>query len=46
MNEMARNLTDAAGRFLQGYRYLIQDPSSLFTEQFRETLKTAVEWSL
>jgi len=41
MNPMARNLTDAADGFLQGYRHLIQDRSSLFTEQFRETLKTA-----
>ena len=41
MNQMARNLTDAADGFLHGYRYLIQDRSSLFTEQFRETLRSA-----
>ena len=41
MNQMARNLTDAADGFLRGYRYLIQDRSSLFTEQFRETLRSA-----
>ena len=40
-NQMARNLTDAADGFLRGYRYLIQDRSSLFTEQFRETLRSA-----
>ena len=41
MNQMARNLTDAVDGFLLGYRYLIQDRSSLFTEQFRETLRSA-----
>jgi len=41
MNQMARNLTDAAYGFLQGCRFLIQDRSSLFTEQFRETLRSA-----
>ena len=41
MNQMARNLTDAADGFLHGYRYLIQDRSSLFTEQFRQTLRSA-----
>ena len=40
MNQMARNLTEAADGFLLGYRYLIQDRSSLFTEQFRETLRS------
>ncbi len=44
MNQMARNLTDAADGFLLGCRFLIQDRSSLFTEQFRETLRsTGVE---
>lgn len=38
---MARNLTDAADGFLLGFRFLIQNRPSLFTEQFRETLKTA-----
>lgn len=41
MTQMERNLTDAADGFLHGYRHLIQDRSSLFTEQFREMLKTA-----
>lgn len=41
MSQMARNLTDAADGFLRGYRYLIQDRSSLFTEQFRATLLSA-----
>jgi len=41
MSQMARNLTDAADGFLRGYRFLIQDRSSLFTEQFREILRSA-----
>jgi putative transposase len=41
MSQIARNLTDAADGFLRGYRFLIQDRSSLFTEQFRETLRSA-----
>lgn len=41
MNQIARNHTDAADGFPRGYRYVIQDRSSPFTEQFRETLKTA-----
>lgn len=41
MNQMARNLIDAADGFLRGYGFLIQDGSSLFTEQFRETLRSA-----
>ena len=41
MNQMARNLTDAADGFLLGCRFLIQDRWSLFTEQFRETLRSA-----
>ena len=35
MNQIARNLTDASDGFLRGCRYLIQDRSSPFTEQFR-----------
>ena len=39
VNQMARNLTDAADGVLRGYRYLIQDRSTLVTEPFRETLR-------
>lgn len=41
MLQMARNLTDACDGFLRGTRFLIHDRSTLFTEQFRETLKSA-----
>lgn len=41
MNQVARNLTDAFDGFLLNARYLIQDRSSLFTEEFREILKSA-----
>lgn len=46
MSQMARNPTDAADGFLRGYRLLIQKRSSLFTEQFRETLRSASVESL
>jgi putative transposase len=39
--QTARNLTDACDGFLRGNRFLIHDRSTLFTEQFRETLKSA-----
>jgi putative transposase len=41
MLQMARNLTDACDGFLRGIRFLIHDRSTLFTEQFREILKSA-----
>ena len=41
MLQMARNLTDACDGFLRGTRFLIHDRSTLFTEQFRGTLKGA-----
>ncbi len=40
MLQMARNLTDACNGFLRGVRCLIHDRSTLFTEQFREILKS------
>jgi transposase InsO family protein len=44
MLQMARNLTDAWDGFLRGAQFLIHDRSPLFTEQFREILKsTGVE---
>ena len=46
MNQIARNLTDDSDGFLQGCRYLIQDRSSLFTKQFRETLRSSGVGSL
>ena len=36
-----KNLSDAADGFLLGCRFLIQDRSTRFTEQFRETLRSA-----
>jgi transposase InsO family protein len=39
MKQIARNLTDADGGFLNGARYLIHDRDPLFTEAFRELLK-------
>ncbi len=41
MLQTARNLTDACDGFLRGVRCLIHDRSTLFTEQFREILKSA-----
>ena len=41
MLQMARNLTDASDGFLRGCHFLIHDRSTLFTEQFREILKSA-----
>ena len=40
MLQMARNLTEACDGFLRGTRFLIHDRSTLFTDQFRETLKS------
>jgi putative transposase len=39
MKQIARDLTDADGGFLNGTRYLIHDRDPLFTEAFRELLK-------
>lgn len=39
MKQIARNLTDADGGFLNGTRYLSHDRDPLFTEAFRELLK-------
>ena len=41
MKQIARNLTDADGGFLNGARYLIHDRDPLFTEAFRELLKSS-----
>jgi putative transposase len=41
MSQVARNLCDAAEGFLVGKRYLIHDRDPLFTEEFREILKSA-----
>ena len=41
MKQIARNLTDADGGFLNGVRYLIHDRDPLFTEAFRELLKSS-----
>ena len=41
MLQTGRNLTDAFNGFLRDMRFLIHDRSTLFTEQFRELLKTA-----
>ena len=40
MLQTARNLTDACNGFLCDTRFLIHDRSTLFTEQFRELLKS------
>ena len=40
MLQTARNLTDACNGFLRDTRFLIHDRSTLFTEQFREILKS------
>jgi transposase InsO family protein len=41
MKQIARNLTDADDGFLNGARYLIHDRDPLFTEAFRELLKSS-----
>ncbi len=41
MKQVARNLTDADSGFLNAARYLIHDRDPLFTERFREILKTS-----
>ncbi len=41
MSQIARNLTDAEDGFLNGSRYLIHDRDPLFTESFREVLKSS-----
>jgi hypothetical protein len=38
MNQIARNLTDADDRLLEGKRYLIHDLDPLFTAEFLSTL--------
>jgi transposase InsO family protein len=40
MRQVARNLTDAQAGFLRGCRFLIHDRSTLFSDQFREILKS------
>ena len=41
MDQVARNLTDAAEGFLIGKRYLIHDRDPLFTEEFLKTLEAS-----
>jgi len=41
MKQVARNLTDASAGFLNGYRYLLHDRASLFSQDFRMILKAA-----
>ena len=41
MKQIARNLTDHVDGFLWGTRYLIHDRDPLFTDEFRELLRTA-----
>ena len=41
MAQMARNLTDAEDGFLRGTDYFVCDRDSLFTKEFRGTLKEA-----
>ena len=41
VEQIARNLTDAAGGFLRDARYLIHDRDPLYTEHFREILRAA-----
>src|SRR5215467_5385745 len=41
MNQMARNLSDAAEGFLIGKRYLIHDRHPLFTEEFLKTIQAS-----
>jgi hypothetical protein len=38
MKQMARNLTDGIDGFSNGYRYLIHDRASVFSEDFRMVL--------
>ena len=40
MLQIARNLTDACDGFLRDARFLIHDRSTLFPDQFRQTLKS------
>jgi len=40
MKQMARNLTDAGDGFLNETRYLIHDRDPLFTEEFRQVLRS------
>ncbi|MCU0665431.1 MAG: hypothetical protein MUC50_24295, partial [Myxococcota bacterium] len=41
MKQMARNLTDPIDGFLMGMKYLIHDRDPLFTEGFREILRSS-----
>jgi transposase InsO family protein len=41
MKQIARNLTDAEHGFLNGSRYLIHDRDPLFTDAFRDLLRTS-----
>jgi transposase InsO family protein len=41
MKQIARNLTDASEGFLRGSRFLIHDRATVFTEQFREIIKSS-----
>jgi len=41
MKQVARNLTDACDGFLKGKAYMLHDRDPLFTEAFREILRTA-----
>lgn len=40
IRQIGRNLTDCIDGFLAGYRYLIDNRSSLFTEEFRSILQS------
>jgi transposase InsO family protein len=41
MKQVARNLTDALEGFLRGSRFLIHDRATVFTERFRQIIKSA-----
>ena len=41
MKQMARNLTDPINGFLKDKKYLIHDRDPLFTEEFKEILRSA-----
>ena len=41
MKQMARNLTDPINGFLKGKKYLIHDRDPLFTEAFKEIIRSA-----
>ena len=41
MNQMARNLTDSFEGFLKDKKYLIHDRDPLFSEEFRQILKSS-----